>query len=176
MAISSTTFTERMNKINSGQTTSWTVPGQGLADLRDERSFQRKAGIKMRSRSTHKKKRNPLIYVAALGVGAASVIAARWIDFTYLDMALAFAANQGINAAQVFANVPIALALAVLISVIAMFVLGLGSKKTVALQATGFLGALMFEGDLVALAPQLYAQFYPPSWIADMVATASLLT
>jgi hypothetical protein len=40
----------------------------------------------------------------------------------------------------------------------------------------GFLGALLFEGDLVALAPEVYARFYPQSWIANMMASASLLT
>ena len=164
-----------MDKINAGKTTSWTVPGQGLADLRDERSFLKKSPVKMKKKSTQKK-RNPLMYVAALAVGAVSVIAARWIDFTYLDTAMAFAANNGLDAAALVGNVPTALALAVIISIIAMFMLGLGSKKTVPLQATGFIGAILFEPDLVALAPEVYAQFYPPSWIADMMASATLLT
>jgi hypothetical protein len=175
MAVSTTTFAQRMDKINSGKTTSWTVPGQGLADLRDEKRFLKKSPIKMKKKSTQKK-RNPLMYVAALAVGAVSVIAARWIDFTYLDTAMAFAADKGLDAAALIGNVPTALSLAVIISIIAMFMLGLRSKQTVPLQATGFLGALFFEADLVALAPDLYAQFYPPSWIADMVANASLLT
>lgn len=175
MAVSSTTFAERMNKINKGQTTSWTVPGQGLADVRDERSFLSKSGVKARLKSTQKK-RNPLIYVAALFAGAGSVIAARWLDFTYLDTLLAAAAEREIDAASILSGVPTSLGLAVLISVIAMFVLGLRSKQTVVLQLTGFLGAVMFEADLVALAPDMYAHFYPQSWIANMVANATLLT
>ena len=175
MAVSSTTFAQRMDKINSGKTTCWTVPGQGLAELSDERSFLKKSPIKMLKKSTQKR-RNPLMYVAALIVGAVSVIAARWIDFTYFDTAMAFAAEKGVDAAAVLSGLPIALTLAVIISLFAMFVLGLGSKKTVPLQMAGFLGAMMFEADLVALAPTVYAKFYPPSWIADMVASASLLT
>lgn len=179
MAVSSTTFAQRMAKINNGQTTSWTVPGQGLADLRDERSFlskmSKKTGTKMVRKSTQKK-RNPLMYIVALAVGAVSVIAARWINFTYLDSALAFAADKGVDAASLIANVPTALSLAVLISIVAMFVLGLRSKQTVPLQAAGFGAALMFEADLVALAPEVYARFYPQSWVADMMANASLLT
>ena len=175
MAVSTTTFAERMSLINSGKTTSWTVPGEGLATTRDERSFLKKTGHKVAARSTQKR-RNPLIFVVALAAGAASVIAARWIDFTYLDTAVAFAAEKGVDTAAILGNVPTALSLAVLISVIAVFVLGLRSKQTVPLQMAGFLGALFFEGDLVALAPQVYAKFYPPSWIADMVASASLIT
>lgn len=164
-----------MNKIQSGKTTSWTVPGQGLATVRDERSFYKKSPRKMAKKSTQKK-RNPLMFVLALAVGAVSVIAARWIDFTYLDTALAFAAEKGVDAGSLIGNVPTALSLAVILSVIAMFMLGLRSKQTVPLQAAGFIGAFVFEGDLVALAPEVYARFYPPSWIADMMASASLLT
>ena len=174
MAVSTTTFAQRMDQINSGQTTSWTVPGQGLATTSDERSFLRKASIKVAKKSTQKK-RNPLTYVAALAVGAVSVIAARWIDFTYQDTAVAFAAEKGVDAAALIGNVPTALALAVIISIVAML-LGPRSKQTVPLQMAGFIGAVLFEGELVALAPDVYAHFYPQSWIADMMATASLLT
>jgi len=175
MAVSTTTFAERMNKINSGKTTSWTVPGQGLATVRDERSFLNKSGRKMARKSTQKR-RSPLKFLLALGAGAVSVIAARWIDFTYLDTALAFAAEKGVNAAAIVGSVPTSLSLAILISIMAMFVLGLRSKQTVPLQAAGFMGAFMFEADLVALAPDVYARFYPQSWIADMMASATLLT
>ena len=175
MAVSTTTFAQRMDKINSGKTTSWTVPGQGLATLKDENSFLRKSSVKTVKKSTQKK-RNPLMYVAALAVGAVSVIAARWIDFTYLDTAMAFAAEKGVDAAALIGNVPTALSLAVVISIVAMFMLGLRSKQTVPLQMAGFLGAVLFEGELVALAPEVYARFYPQSWIADMMASASLLT
>ena len=175
MAVSTTTFAQRMDKINSGKTTSWTVPGHGLASTRDERSFLRKSSIKAVKKSTQKK-RNPLMYVAALAVGAVSVIAARWIDFTYLDTAMAFAAEKGVDAASLIGNVPTALSLAVIISIVAMFMLGLRSKQTVPLQMVGFIGAVLFEGDLVALAPEVYARFYPQSWITDMMASASLLT
>ena len=175
MAVSSTTFAQRMDRINSGKTTSWTVPGEGLATVRDERSFLRKSSVKMARKSTQSK-RSPVKYLMALAVGAVSVMAARWIDFTYLDTAMAFAAEKGVDAAAIIGNVPTALSLAVLISVVAMFILGLGSKQTVPLQAAGFVGAVLFEADLVALAPDVYARFYPPSWIADMMANATLLT
>ncbi len=179
MAVSSTTFAQRMDKINSGKTTSWTVPGSGLATSSDERSFLRKvgrkSGHKVAARSTQKK-RHPLMFVLALAAGAASVIAARWIDFNYLDTAMAFAAEKGLNAASIIGDVPTALSLAVIISLIAMMVLGLRSKKAMSLQLAGFLGAMFFEGDLVKLAPEVYARFYPQSWITDMVASASLLT
>lgn len=175
MAVSSTTFAQRMDKINSGKTTSWTVPGQGLATVRDERSFLSKSPLKMRKKSTQKR-RSPVKYIAALVVGAGSVIAARWIDFTFFDTAMAFAAEKGVDAAAVLSGLPTALTLAVIISLLAMFVLGLRSKQTVPLQMAGFLGAMLFEADLVALAPAVYANFYPPSWVADMVASASLLT
>jgi len=65
---------------------------------------------------------------------------------------------------------------AVVISIVAMFVLGLRSKQTVPLQAIGFLAALFFEADLVALAHEVYAHFYQLHWIAYMMASASLLT
>ena len=175
MAVSTTTFAERMSKIQSGKTTSWTVPGSGLATLRDERSFLKKSPVKMAKKSTHKR-RNPLMFVVALGVGAISVIAARWIDFTYLDTAMAFASEKGVDAASIIGNVPTSLALAVVISMVAMFVLGLRSKATVPLQMAGFVGAVLFEADLVAFAPDVYARFYPQSWIADMMANATLLT
>jgi len=175
MAVSSTTFAQRMDKINSGKTTSWTVPGQGLATTRDERSFLKKSSVKMVKKSTQKK-RNPLMFVLALAVGAVSVIAARWIDFTYLDTAMAFAADKGVDAASIIGSVPTALSLAVVISIVAMFMLGLRSKQTVPLQMAGFMGAFIFEGELVALAPEVYARFYPQSWIADMMASATLLT
>jgi len=175
MAVSSTTFEQRMNKINSGKTTCCTVPGQGLAEVSDERKFLSKSAIKTRTRSTQAK-RSPLRYIVALMMGAGSVIAARWIDFTYFDTAMAFAAEKGLDAAAVLSGLPVALALAVLISVLAMFVFGLGSKKTVPLQVAGFVGTALFEADLVALAPTVYANFYPPSWVADMVASATLLT
>jgi hypothetical protein len=175
MAVSSTTFAQRMETIKSGKTTSWTVPGQGLASASDERSFLRKSGHKMAARSTYKSI-NPFMFLLALVSGAVSVIAARWIDFTYLDTALAYAAAKGVDGASIIGSVPTAISLAVVISIVAMFVLRLGSKQTVPLQIAGFLGALLFEGDLVVLAPEVYARFYPQSWIADMMASASLLT
>jgi hypothetical protein len=104
------------------------------------------------------------------------VIAARWIDFTCLDTALAFAADKGLDVASLIGNVPTSLSLAVVISIVAIFVLGLRSKQTVPLQAIGFLAALFFEADLVALAPEVYAQVYTLYWIAYMMASASLLT
>ena len=168
MAVSSTTFAQRMETIKSGKTTSWTVPGQGLASASDERSFLRKSGHKMAARSTHKRI-NPFMFLLALALvaGAVSVIAARWIDFTYLDTALAYAAAKGVDGASIIGSVPTAISLAVVMSIVAMFVLRLGSKQTVPLQIVGFLGALLFE---------VYARFYPQSWIADMMASASLLT
>ncbi|MFT5651753.1 MAG: hypothetical protein ACI9TZ_003250 [Yoonia sp.] len=175
MAVSSTTFAHRMKTIKSGNTTSWTVPGQGLASVSDERSFLRKSGHKMAARSTQKRI-NPFMFLLALVAGAVSVIAARWIDFTYLDTALAFAAEKGVDGASIIGSVPTASSIAVVISIVAMFVLRLGSKQTVPFQIAGFLGALLFEGDLVALAPEIYARFYPQSWIVDMMASASLLT
>ena len=104
------------------------------------------------------------------------MIAARWIDFTCLDTALAFAADKGLDVASLIGNVPKSLSVAVVISIVAMFVLGLRSKQTVPLQAIGFLAALFFEADLVALAHGVYAHFYQLHWIAYMMASASLLT
>ena len=179
MAVSTKTFAERMTKINKGQTSAWTVPGAGLAEVRDERSFlaksSKRTGAKVVRRS-RQRRRNPLKYLMALAVGAGSVIAARWIDFTYLDTAMALATANGVDAAAIIGNVPTALSLAVVISLIAMFVLGLRSKQTVPLQAAGFGAAVIFEADLVAFAPEVYARFYPQSWIADMMANATLLT
>ncbi|PVA08263.1 hypothetical protein [Thalassorhabdomicrobium marinisediminis] len=175
MAASKTTFAQRMDKIHSGKTTSWTVPGSGLATHSDEQSFLRKSGMKMRTRSTQVR-RNPLKLVLALVAGAGSVIAARWLDFTYLDTALTLASERGVDAAATLGGVPTALALAVMISILAMFILGLRSKRTVPLQAAGFIGALVFEADLVKLAPEVYARFYPEAWVVDMMASATLLT
>ncbi len=59
MAVSKTTFAQRMDKINKGQTTSWTVPGEGLATVRDERSFLKKSPIKMSKKSKQKKRKEP---------------------------------------------------------------------------------------------------------------------
>lgn len=174
MAVSTTTFAERMKKINSGKTTAWTVPGQGLAELRDERSFLSKANVKMRQKSTQKKA-GILLYLLALVSGAISVIAARWLDFTFLDTALAIAAEKGVDAASVAADIPTSLVLAITISGIAMLVLGL-RKSVLPVQTAGFMGAFLFEADLVALAPEVYAKFYPPTWVADMLASATLVT
>lgn len=175
MAVSSTTFAQRMETIKSGNTTSWTVPGQGLASAGDERSFLRKSGHKIAARLTRKRV-NPFMFLLALVAGAVSVIAARWINFIYLDTALAFAARKGVYGASIIGSIPIALSLAVVISIVAMFVLRLRSKQIVPLQIAGFLGAMLFEGDLVALAPAVYAHFYPQWWIVDMMANASLTT
>ncbi|MGJ8611588.1 MAG: hypothetical protein ACSHWY_10855 [Octadecabacter sp.] len=175
MAVSTTTFTQRMKLINSGKTTSWTVPGSGLADLRDERSFLKKAPVNTQKKSTQKR-RNPLMFAVALAVGAGSVIASRWINFTYFDTAAAFAAEKGVDAATLFGDLPISLMLAVLISLFATVVLGLRSKTTLPLQMAGFVGALLYEAELVAFAPDVYAKFYPQSWVADMMANATLLT
>ncbi|MDA9208471.1 hypothetical protein N9O61_06270, partial [Octadecabacter sp.] len=57
----------------------------------------------------------------------------------------------------------------------AMLVLGL-RKSVMPVQVAGFMGAFLFEADLVALAPQVYAWFYPPTWVADMMASATLVT
>ena len=174
MAVSSTTFAQRMKKINAGNTTSWTVPGEGLAEIRDERSFLSKANVKMRAKSTQKKT-GLLRYAVALLAGAVSVIVGRWLDFTFLDTALAFAAEKGVDAASVMADIPTSLVLAVVISGIAMLVLGL-RKSVIPVQVAGFMGAFLFEADLVALAPEVYAKFYPPAWEADMLASATLVT
>lgn len=174
MAISKTTFQQRMKKINSGNTTSWTVPGEGLAELRDEQRFLAKANVKMRAKSTQKKT-SLLKYALALLVGALSVIVARWVDFTFLETALSFAAEKGVNAADVADAIPTSLVLAVAISGLAMLILGL-RKSSLLVQVAGFFAAFLFEADLVALAPDLYAKFYPPAWVADMLANATLVT
>jgi len=175
MAVSKTTFTDRLKKINSGKTTSWTVPGEGLATRRDEASFLRKANVKMAKRSTQNR-RGPFRYLLAILVGGISVIVGRWLDFTFLDTFMGFASDRGVDAASVLDALPTSLALAVLISIVAMFILGLRSKQTVPLQAAGFVGAFLFEADLVALAPDVYARFYNPAWVADMIEKATLLT
>lgn len=182
MAVSSTSFSERMDKINSGKTTSWTVPGEGLASVRDEQSFLRKCranapkktSAKPAKRSTQKR-RNPLRYVVALVAGAVSVIAARWLDYTFGGQLAEFVNGYGLDLALVTGKVPMALAIAAILSLVAMLCLGLRGKAGLALQATGFLGALVFEPDLVALAPDIYAYLYPPDWISSMMAQASLL-
>ena len=176
MAVSKTTFAERMDRIHSGKTTSWTVPGEGLADYKDERSFLRKSGAKMRAKSTQQKA-GLMLYALALLSGAISVIAARWLDFTFLDDAMAFATEKGVDAANLLSNVPVptSLMLALVLSLITMIVLGL-RKSTLHVQTMGFIGAAVFEADLVALAPQVYARFYPETWVVDMIANASLVT
>ncbi|SLN17176.1 hypothetical protein [Pseudooctadecabacter jejudonensis] len=174
MAVSKTTFAERMAKIESGNTTSWTVPGEGLAEVRDERRFLAKAGVKMRQKSTQKKA-GMVLYVAALVSGVASVILGRWLDFRFLDDALALAADKGVDLASMIADVPTSFILALVLSLVLMLVLGL-RKTAIPVQTAGFLGALVFEGDLVALAPEVYAKFYPPNWVADMMASAALVT
>lgn len=174
MAVSKTSFAERMDRIHSGKTISWTVPGEGLASFRDERSFISKSGVKMASRSVNAR-RNPLIYVLAIASGAASVIVARWLDFTFSDDALAFAAEKGVDAANYLTGVPTALVLAIALSLLAMLTLGL-RKSAMHVQTAGFMGAFIFEADMVALAPDVYAMFYPPSRVADMVANATLVT
>ncbi|WP_375281619.1 hypothetical protein [Pseudooctadecabacter sp.] len=174
MAVSTTTFAERMQRIQSGKTTSWTVPGEGLATHKDERSFLSKAGVKMRTKSTQKKV-GILFYLLALVSGAISVIVARWLDFKFLDDAMAFAAGKGIDLASMLTGVPTALGLAIMLSLLAMMVLG-QRKSAIHVQTAGFMGAFLFEADLVALAPDVYAMFYPPTWVADMMASATLVT
>ena len=174
MAISTTTFAQRLDKINSGNTRAWTVPGEGLAEIRDERRFLSRAGIKMRQKSTQQKA-SLMLYAVALISGAASVIGARWLDFRFLDDALAFANEKGVDAASMLSGVPTSFALAVVLSVVVMLILGL-RKSAIHVQTAGFLGAFLFEADLVALAPEVYAKFYPESWVVDMVANASLVT
>ncbi len=175
MAVSKTTFAERMDRINSGKTTSWTVPGEGLAEYRDQRSFLSKSKVKMAVKSNQARKRNPLIWVLAPVSGALSVIVARWLDFTFFDDLVAMASDAGVDMAAMLSNVPTALVLAVVLSLISMLVLGL-RKSAIHVQTAGFFGAFIFEADLVALAPDVYAMFYPPSWVADMMANATLVT
>lgn len=174
MPVSTTTFADRLSKINSGSTTSWTVPGEGLADLRDEQRFLKKSGVKMRAKST-RKRAGLMLYLLALVSGAISVIAARWLDFKFLDDALAFAAEKGVDAASYAADVPTSLVLAIVLSLSAMFMLGL-RKSAIHVQTAGFMGAFIFEADLVALAPEVYAMFYPEDWVVDMIANAALVT
>jgi len=174
LAVSKTSFAERLDKINSGNTTSWTVPGQGLADVRDERRFLAKADVKMRAKSTQKKA-SITLYGLALLSGAVSVIAARWLDFTFLDDALAFAADKGVDAASLIVDIPTSLVLAAVISLISMVILRL-RKTTLHVQTAGFMGAFLFEAELVALAPQVYGRFYPDAWVADMMSSATLVT
>ncbi|MEL6958756.1 MAG: hypothetical protein AAGL89_07390 [Pseudomonadota bacterium] len=175
MAVSTTTFAERLSKIDSGKTTSWTVPGQGLADFKDESRFLKKAGVKQRTKPTGKSGFRPMLILMALLTGAASVIVARWLDFTFYDDVTAFAATKNIDLASMLAGVPTSLALAIVMSLTAMLVLGL-RKSALHVQTAGFMGAFIFEADMVALAPEVYAMFYPPSWVADMVANATLVT
>ena len=175
MAVSKTTFAERLDKINSGKTTAWTVPGQGLADTQDERRFLAKAGMKKRVRSTQAKRGGLLLYASALLSGAVSVIVARWLDFTFLDDAMAFAAQKGVDLADLLTGVPTSLALAITLSLVSMLILGL-RKSAIHVQTAGFIGAFLFEADLVALAPDVYAKFYPEAWIVDMMANATLVT
>jgi len=113
-------------------------------------------------------------YILALISGAASVVAARWLDFTYLETALAFSAEQGVDAANIVANVPTSLVLAFVISFLTMMFLGL-RKNALHVQSLSFMCAFLFEADLVALAPDLYAQFYPNTWVTDMLANATFV-
>lgn len=174
MAVSKTTFSQRMSKIESGQTTSWTVPGQGLAEVRDERRFLAKANLKMLEKSTRKKV-GLILYVCALVLGAVSVVAARWIDFRFLDSLVAYAALREIDLVPFLSTVPTAFVLALVLALLTLVALGF-HKSLVPLHAAGFLGATLYEAELVALAPALYAQLYPSTWVADMIASATLVT
>lgn len=174
MAISTTTFAERLSTINAGKSTSWTVPGGGLASVRDERSFLSKARRKLVKRSTHTR-RNPVLYILAAVTGAGIVIASRWLDYTYLDSLAGFASSYGVDIAVITQTVPASMMFVVLLSLVAMLVLRLRSKATLGLQAAGILAAMILEPELVAMAPEVYANFYPPDWINSMVAKASLL-
>jgi hypothetical protein len=58
------------------------------------------------------------------------------------------------------------------ISIVAMFVLRLGSKQTVPYKWQETFRGVAVRGDLVALAPDL-RPLYPQSWIADMMASAT---
>lgn len=172
MAVSKTTFAQRMNRITSGNTTAWTVPGGGLASVRDERSFLRKAGLNRRIGSKAKR-RNPLGYLVALSIGIGSVIAARWLEYTFTQP---FAELAVVNAtlALILQQVPVAFLLAAVCGAVVLFGCGLRGRACLLVQATGFIGAMVFEPDLVALAPDFYAYLYPQDWIAMMVSQASL--
>jgi len=174
MAVSKTTFAQRMAKIESGDTTSWTVPGQGLADTGDERRFLSKARVKTCEKSTQKKV-GVAAYLLALLSGALCVIAARWIDFRFLDLLVGAAAARDIDLVPFLSTVPTAFILALTLAVLTMVILGL-RKGAIPVHIAGFCGVLVFEADLVALAPDLYAMIYPPAWVVDMMASAVLVT
>lgn len=168
-----TIFEERLKRIESGYTTCWTVPGEGLAEIQDERRFLSRSAVRMRAKSTQKRRFSPW-FLLALPAGAISVIIGRWLVFAFQGDILRMAAQRGIDLSTAFISLPIALFLSALICMAASFAIG-QSRARIMLLLAGFFATLKFEPDLVALAPDIYATFYPSHWVADMAATASLV-
>jgi len=173
MAVSTTTFAQRMDKINSGKTTSWTVPGQGLATTSDERSFLGKSKVKTLKRSTQKKT-GPMMLVLLAVFGFISVFLGRWLDFMFTDGAIAMAADAGFDPTEYIPRDLTAPAYALLLGMIVTQINGLKGMAVKTMTA-GFAVALFAEGQFVQMAPDLFQMVYSPAQIALIMDSTNYL-
>jgi len=163
-------FQARIGRITSGKTTAWTIPGEGLASLSEERHVI--AGA-LRRRSTQADGSTGLgvSTLMALPAGAVSVMAGRWLSFNEIGpegrIPVDLAAMTGDFLAGLVVPLMLALALVLVFSVRTWLRAGLF--------LAGFALVYLGEQDLARLMPEAYAMIYPPEMLADLHATPAFL-
>ncbi len=163
-------FAKRINRISSGKTTHWTVPGGGLASRKQEGRIA--SGTRLGTRKPSGVLKDMAMMPLALVVGALAVVLGRWLRFAFLGAEGPLEVDLAEFLDPVLADLAVPLVLALGVGLI----LGLNTLKRAAALTAGFVAVLYYEHELVRVAPDLYAAFYPPAWISDMLSRPSILT
>lgn len=163
-------FSKRINRINSGKTTHWTVPGGGLASHKQEGRIA--SGTRLSTRKPSGVLKDLVMMPLAVVAGAVAVISGRWLSYAFLGADNPLEVDLVELLGPMLADLAVPLVLALFIGLI----LGLTTVKRAAALIAGFVVLLFYEYELVRVAPEIYAAFYPPAWVSDMLSRPSVLT
>lgn len=166
MTAQTETFQARLTRINSGKTTSWTVPGAGIANTKSTASFR---NVTKRKNAQARRPQRGLhrllglcfgVLAGALGVGAVRFI--RWHYFGLSEEAMSADMLLAIDAVA-------AMAFAYVVSGVFRF----GGRATMLAQMVGVLAMLASMHNLVWLYPDPFQSAFGAEWVARTLETTT---
>ncbi|KPP86951.1 MAG: hypothetical protein HLUCCA08_17610 [Rhodobacteraceae bacterium HLUCCA08] len=165
MASQHDSFHSRLDRINRGKTSAWTIPGEGIAKPGQE---HRIAALNVQRRAVARKSplgRAPLIMLPlALILGVAAVLLGEWLTLTYLTAD----GPLGLDPVEMFGPEFGRYAAAALVAALACIGLHLGGARFWA-HLAGFGFAVLYMPEIVQFAPDPFAEVFPRGWMSAML-------
>lgn len=165
MASQHDSFHSRLDRIQRGKTSAWTVPGEGIAKPGQE---HRIAALNVQRRVVKKKNplgRKPLIMLPlAFILGVAIVLFGDWVTMTWLTAD----GPVGLDPIEMFGPEAGRLTAAGVMSALTCMGLRLGGARFW-VHAAGFAFAVVYTAEIVQFAPDLFAPHFPGWWMSDML-------